>query len=437
MSSSDSPDRQGAASCPPREASHPEIGPPLVNSSEPLRLLVESVKDYAIIILDRDGRVASWNQGAQRMKGWSSDEILGESFTRFYPAEAIDSGFPQYELEVAARDGRFEDEGWRLRKDGSRFWANVVITALRDPAGTLLGFGKVTRDLTARRESEEQARRLAAEEAARVEATRRSEELQRLNVQLQQALADTRSARDAAEKSAAEAIAAYRELDQFAYVASHDLKAPLRGIANLAQWLHDDLGESLSDESVEHMRLLQGRVRRMEALIDAILAYSRVGRVQVPVEQLETNEVVREAIDLLAPPADVQIEIAASMPTVQSERMPLQQVFMNLVGNAVKFSAGTRPVPSIRVDWCDMGERIQFAVTDNGPGIAPEFHERIWGVFQTLAGRDEVEGTGIGLALVKKNVEIRGGTVAVESQPGVGATFRFTWPKQPSGEFTA
>ena len=224
-------------------------------SEERFELLVRSVKDYALFMLDPEGRVVSWNEGAERIKGYPANEILGKSFTTFYPKEAIELGFPQSELEVASREGRFEDEGWRVRKDGSLFWANVIITAMRNPDGQLLGFAKVTRDLTVRREAEEQARRLAAEQAARVEAARRGEELAHLNdrlrqqaVELQVALAATKAARDDAERAAAAATEAYRELDQFAYVASHDLKAPLRGIANLAQWLRDDIGEQLKGD---------------------------------------------------------------------------------------------------------------------------------------------------------------------------------------------
>src|SRR5690606_36466939 len=149
-------------------------------------LLVQSVQDYAIFMLDPDGRIVSWNEGAERIKGYAAHEILGRSLTTFYPQEAIESGFPQHELAVARREGRFEDEGWRVRKDGSRFWANVVITALQGPDGRLEGFAKVTRDLTARREAEEQARRLAAEEAAHAEAATQAEELAQLNDRLQQ-----------------------------------------------------------------------------------------------------------------------------------------------------------------------------------------------------------------------------------------------------------
>jgi PAS domain S-box-containing protein len=395
------------------------------------RQLVDNVEDYAIILLHADGRIASWNEGARRIKGYAAHEIIGRSFEAFYPPEAVATGFPKYELEVAERDGRFEDENWRVRKDGSRFWANVIVTALHDSQGRLVGFGKLTRDLTARRQTEEQARQLAAEQAARAEAALRSEELQRVNEQLASALVDSRTARDKAERSAEAAEEAYRELDQFAYVASHDLKAPLRGIASLAQWIQDDIGERLTGESADHMRLLQGRVRRMQALIDGVLAYSRAGRALTSPEPVDSGVLVREAIELQAPPAEVAIDVAPRMPTLQAERVPLQQVFMNLIGNAIKYARAERPDVLVEVGWQDVQDAYEFSVRDNGPGIAQEYQERIWGLFQTLAPRDKVEGTGIGLSVVKKIVESRGGRAWVESEPGQGATFRFTWPKVP------
>jgi PAS domain S-box-containing protein len=430
----------------------------LRQSEEHFRLLVQSVQDCAILMLDPEGRISSWNKGAERIKGYSADEIIGRSFMLFYPPDVAANGFPQRELEVAAREGSFEDENWRVRKDGSRFWANVVITALHSTDGRLIGFAKVTRDLTARREAEAQALRLAAEEAAHAEAARRADELAHLNEQLQEqaveleaqteelrvaaetlyqkndelqgALSDAKAAREAAERAATAATEAYRELDQFAYVASHDLKAPLRGIANLAQWIQDDTGERLAAESIEHMRLLQGRVHRMEALIDGILAYSRAGRVLKSPEAVDTGTLVREVIELLAPPSGVTIQVPPQMPTLNAERVPLQQVFLNLIGNAVKYTRAERSDPVIRIDWRDAGNAFEFSVSDNGPGIEPEYHERIWGIFQTLAPRDKVEGTGIGLAVVRKIVETRDGFVSLESSPGQGAIFRFIWPKE-------
>jgi PAS domain S-box-containing protein len=446
----------------------PAPGAQAATSLDLSQLLVDSVLDYAICVLDPTGQILTWNAGAERLKGWSAEEIIGQSFTNFYPPEVAASGWPQRELENARRDGRFEDEGWRVRKDGSRFWANVVFTALHAPDGRLVGFAKVTRDLTARRAAEEQARELAAAEAARAEAARRSDELERLNDQLQeqameletqaeelttqneelltlseaqrrtntalqQALARAEAAREEAARSAAAAEEAYRELDQFAYVASHDLKAPLRGIANLAQWIQDDLGENLGAESAEHMRLLQGRVRRMEALIDGILAYSRAGRAPAKPEMVDAGQLVREVLELLAPGDNVTTELPEGMPVVEAERVPLQQVFMNLIGNAVKFTRAARPDPVVRVSWRDTGDAYEFSVSDNGPGIAPQYQERIWGIFQTLEARDKVEGTGIGLSVVRKIVEARGGRIWLESSPGAGATFHFSWPKSTRG----
>lgn len=400
-------------------------------------LLVRSVKDYAIFMLDPAGRIVSWNAGAERIKGYSAEEILGNSFTIFYPQEALQSGFPQRELERAKADGRFEDEGWRIRKDGSQFWANVVITAVRGSDGQLVGFAKVTRDLTERREAEEQARRLAAEQAAHIAAVARSEELAQLNtkldnqrVELKAALEAAEAAHDEAERAAAAATEAYRELDQFAYIASHDLKAPLRGIANLAHWLQDDLRGQLTDESAEHLRLLESRVHRMDALIEGILAYSRAGRKHTAPEQVDSGALVREVVELLDPPPEVVMRLPERAPIVEAERVPLQQVFMNLISNAIKFTRNARTDPVIRIEWRDVGDRVEFAISDNGPGIALQFHDRIWGIFQTLATRDKVEGAGIGLSVVKKLVESRGGRVSLESEPGEGATFRFLWRKR-------
>lgn len=222
-----------------------------------------------------------------------------------------------------------------------------------------------------------------------------------------------------------------RELDQFAYVASHDLKAPLRGIANLSGWLEEELGASLSAEAREYIKLLHGRVHRMEALINGILDYSRAGKARDKVESVETAALVREVLELLAPAPGVRIEVQPDLPTVLAERVKLQQVFMNLIGNAIKFTSLSRPDPRVELTWKDLGDAHAFAISDNGQGIAPEYHERIWGIFQTLESRDTIEGTGIGLSVVKKIVETQGGRVWVESEPGHGAAFHFTWPKSP------
>jgi len=220
--------------------------------------------------------------------------------------------------------------------------------------------------------------------------------------------------------------ASNQELDQFAYVASHDLKAPLRGIANLAQWIEDDLGERLDDQSRGHLHLLRGRVVRLENLIGGILAYSRAGRDSSVVD---LGALVAEVWELLAPPATARLEIAAPLPQLRASRVQLQQILLNLVGNAIKYNA--ERALTIRVAVQRAGRRWELSVADDGIGIAPEYAEKIWGLFQTLERRDKVESTGIGLSVVRKIVESHGGKAWVESELGHGATFRFTWPADP------
>ena len=220
-----------------------------------------------------------------------------------------------------------------------------------------------------------------------------------------------------------------RELDSFAYAASHDLRAPLRGIANLAQWIEEDLLASaqIKPETREMLELMRGRMHRMEHLIEGLLQYSRAGRVHQQPEMVDVGDLVHGVVDLLSPPEGVTVAIAKDLPTIVTERLLLQQVFQNLVGNAIKHAASD--AAEIVVTGKRVGPFYEFAVSDNGPGIAPEFHDRIWGIFQTLEPRDRVEGAGIGLALVKKIVEAQSGRVWVDSTPGHGATFKFLWRK--------
>jgi light-regulated signal transduction histidine kinase (bacteriophytochrome) len=216
------------------------------------------------------------------------------------------------------------------------------------------------------------------------------------------------------------------ELDQFAYVASHDLKAPLRGIANLSQWIEDDLGDRLDDQTRTHLHLLRGRVVRLENLIGGILAYSRAGRESSEQTAVDVAALATEVWELLAPHATARLEMATSLPQLRTSRVQLQQILLNLIGNAIKYNA-ERPV-RITISAQRHGKRWELAVADDGIGIAPEFADKIWGLFQTLERRDKVESTGIGLSVVRKIVESHGGRAWVESELGRGATFRFTWP---------
>ncbi len=222
------------------------------------------------------------------------------------------------------------------------------------------------------------------------------------------------------------------DLDEFAYVTSHDLKAPLRGIASLTTWIEEDMQGRLTDQAREYLGLVRGRVDRLAALIDGVLAYSRAGRTRMPPARVDVNQLLDETIQLLGAPPHVVITCELPPLVLETERVPLQQVFLNLMSNAVKHG-GRAPAPEpaqVRVGVRPDVDHWEFMVADDGPGIAPEFHERIWGMFQTLAPRDRVEGTGIGLSIVRKIVQHHGGRAWVESTAGHGATFRFTWPRE-------
>ena len=219
------------------------------------------------------------------------------------------------------------------------------------------------------------------------------------------------------------------ELDQFAYITSHDLKAPLRGIANLSRWIEEDLEGAVPPEVAGQFDLLRGRVGRMEAMIEGILRYSRIDRTEVASEVVDVKALLTEVIDLLDPPPGISVTLGSDLPTLRTQRLRLQQVFQNLLGNAIKHHDKARG--HIQVAAAPQGEWYEFSVSDDGPGIAPKYHDKVWMIFQTLEARDKVENTGVGLALVRKVVEGQGGTVGLTSEEGRGATFRFTWPRAP------
>lgn len=271
-----------------------------------------------------------------------------------------------------------------MRKDGTVFPMDLAVVEMRDTDDHM--FVSIMRDISERKLAEEQKARLM-------------DELESAN----------------------------EELRSFAYVVSHDLKAPLRAIGALANWLSTDYAEKFDDEGKEHMRLLVNRVHRMGNLIDGILEYSRVGRVKEDLVGVNVGEVVHEVIDLIAPPANVTISIENPLPTVVAERIRIQQIFQNLLSNAIKYM--DKPRGEIRIGCSAEGGEWKFSVSDNGPGIEPRHFDKIFQLFQTLAPRDRIESTGVGLALVKKIVEMYGGDIWLESTPGVGSTFYFTLPQ--------
>jgi signal transduction histidine kinase len=221
-----------------------------------------------------------------------------------------------------------------------------------------------------------------------------------------------------------------QELDQFAYVASHDLRSPLRGIDLLATWIAEDAGDALPPNCHEHIERLRGRVGRMERLLDDLLSYSRADRQQSAPEEVDTARLVATVAELLMPPPGFQIVLEGEMPVLVTEPVPLEVVIRNLLDNAIKHHHRAQE-GVVRISAQDQGEFVYFCIADNGPGIAPQFHDRIFHVFQTLKPRDQVEGSGMGLAVVRKLLESRGGSIRVESDEGQGAAFYVIWPKTP------
>ena len=217
-----------------------------------------------------------------------------------------------------------------------------------------------------------------------------------------------------------------KEFEQFAYIVSHDLKAPLRAITNLSVWIEEDISDTASTETRNYLQLLRQRVKRLEALIDGITQYSHIGRIRTPAEVVDVSKLITEIIKQLAPSPTLSIYVQPEMPQIKTEYVRLEQVFANIIKNAVQFHNTNG---HIEIHAQDIGNFYEFTVKDDGPGIAPAYHEKVFGIFQTLLAPDKTNSIGMGLALVKKIVEDYGGSIYLESILGQGATFRFTWPK--------
>jgi len=360
----------------------------LQDSEERFRHLVDAIRDYAIFMLDVNGRVTSWNEGAKRLKGWDEQEILGRHFSIFYTEEAVAARHPEKELEIAAAEGRYEEEGWRVRKDGSRFIANVIITAIRDESGRLRGFSKITRDITERKQAEE-----------RLQATLM--DLERSN----------------------------KELEQFAYVASHDLQEPLRMVASYTQLLAQRYEGQLDEKARRYINYAVDGAIRMQRLINDLLAFSRINTQGKTIKEISSHTVLGEAIHNLAAAIEENRALITSddLPTVRADATQLSLLFQNLIGNAIKYRSAD--LPSIHVSACDLGREWRFSVKDNGIGIDAKYAEKVFVLFQRLHSEQEYPGTGIGLAMCKRIVERHGGRIWFESALGNGSTFYFTLPK--------
>ncbi|WP_437618520.1 PAS domain S-box protein [Sorangium sp. So ce1151] len=364
----------------------------LKHSEAQFRLLAETMPQL-VWTNRQDGHHEYFNQRWYDYTGLSPEDTDGEGWSRPIHPEEHERALETW--RHALRTGEPYENQCRLRRaDGAYRWFIGRAVAARDGSGRIVRWFGTYTDIDDQKRAEEERQRL-------VQALERSN----------------------------------KELDQFAYVTSHDLKAPLRGIANLSQWIEEDLNDKMTEESRKQLDLLRGRVHRLENLIDGILSYSRAGRVREKPESIDVGKLLREIVELLAPPKETRVEIVPDMPVLITERAPLQQTFLNLISNALKHAGRTDP--EVRISARDAGAFWEFSVSDNGSGIAPEYHDRIWGIFQTLKARDKVEGTGIGLSVVQKIVQSKGGRAWVESSLGAGASFRFTWPKLEAREPSA
>jgi PAS domain S-box len=358
----------------------------LKQSEERLRMIVSNIKDYAVITLDQNGIVTSWNGAAERIKGYRAEQIIGKHVSIFYTPDEIALGKPTTELATAAQAGHFEDDGWRVRRDGSQFWANVVVTPLLDQTGQIRGFLKVTRDNTEKRKAEQ-------------ELLSRSWELE----------------------------AANQELESFSYSVSHDLRAPLRGIDGFSQALQEDYASALDATGKNHLARIRAGIQRMGILIDDLLNLARVSRA----------EMHREKIDLTRMAGDITRELQSSEPerkvavkvgrglTVDGDNRLVRVALQNLLGNAWKFTS-KRQDAQIEFGMLNSNGGGTYFVRDNGAGFDSAYATRLFGAFQRLHSMDEFPGTGIGLATVQRIVHRHGGQVWAAGAVNQGATVYFT-----------
>ncbi|MGD1910985.1 MAG: PAS domain S-box protein, partial [Rivularia sp. (in: cyanobacteria)] len=365
----------------------------LQESEEKFRATFEQVA-VGFAHVDLNGKWLRVNQKLCEIVGYSSEEIINLTFQDITHPDDLETDLKYVRQLLEGDIEYYSMEKRYIRKDGSSVWVEITPNLLRNPHnGEPMYFIAVIEEIEERKQAE---------------------------LQIQQKV-------EQLAQTTAELSKRNQELDQFAYVASHDLKAPLRAIANLSQWLEDDLSGNLPSENQRQLELLRGRVNRMEALIDGLLEYSRVGRIQRNREKVDVRKLLDEVIDLLAPPKNFTIEILSPIPTLTTQKLPLTQVFNNLINNAIKHHP--RQDGHIIISAKDKGTFHEFSIADDGSGIAPEYHQKIFSIFQTLEARDTKESTGMGLAIVKKIIDSMRGSIKVESQVGEGTKFIFTWSK--------
>jgi PAS domain S-box-containing protein len=360
-------------------------------------LMVDSVRDYAIFMLDPDGHIASWNKGAQRIKGYTADEIIGRHFSAFYPPEDIAAAKPARELKIAAREGKFEEEGIRIRKDGGAFWANVVITAVRDRDGSLVGFAKVTRDLTERRAAQERA------------------------------IADARRL--------AKAEAANTAKGEFLAAMSHELRTPLNAIGGYTELLSLGLGGPVNSEQLDYLERIRKSQQHLLGIISDLLNFSRIeaGHISYDAVPIQLNKVIESVMPMVESAAaakaiHMEIQAASADCVAVGDRARVDQILLNLLSNAIKYtSTGGR----ITVKCGASADAASISVIDNGRGVPREKLEAIFEPFVQL-GRSlssAHEGMGLGLSISREMARAMRGDLIVASKVGEGSTFTLMLPR--------
>jgi len=407
---SDKAEKRPLPKRPPKKAAVPVEAPtpitPIRNSglAEALKhggriyeLMVDSVRDYAIFMLDPDGHIASWNKGAQRIKGYTADEIIGRHFSAFYPPEDIAAGKPPAELKQAARTGKFEEEGIRLRKDGSAFWASVVITAVRDEDGSLIGFAKVTRDLTERRAAQERA------------------------------IADARRL--------AKAEAANTAKGEFLAAMSHELRTPLNAIGGYTELLSLGLGGPVNPGQLDYLERIRKSQQHLLGIISDLLNFSRIeaGHINYALVPIELRKVIDSVMPMIEPAAAAKaikltIEPSSGDCIAVGDTARVDQILLNLLSNAIKY---TSPAGSITVKCAVSADSASISVTDTGRGVPKEKLEAIFEPFVQL-GRSlssAHEGMGLGLSISRDLARAMNGDLTVVSKVGEGSTFTLVLPR--------
>ncbi len=372
----------------------------LRKSEERFRLLVEGVEDYAIYMLDTHGRVTTWNAGAERLHGYRAQEIIGRRFHRFYSAEDAERRKPDQALAVATTEGRYQDEHGLVRKNSSQFWASLLITALRDEAGKLTGFSTIARDVTKRKNAED--------------------EIRRLNSALEQQV----------QERTAELQAAYNEIEAFSYSISHDLRAPLIHIAGFVDMLKSDLGTHLDDRSRRHLDTISNSTEHMGRMIADLLTLSRIGRAEMHKVRVNLGDIAREVQnELMAQWQGRPVNwVVGQLPDASADPILMRQVFVNLLSNALKFTS-KRPDARIEIGAIRGDNEDVVFIRDNGAGFDMKYASRLFGVFQRLHAPTDFPGTGVGLAKTRRILQRHGGRIWAESSPGQGALFSFSLPR--------